>query len=236
VDAFDASIASLHIAVESARHLPGIRYFAADFNDVWFPPNTYDVVFFHQSAHHVERLEQLFMRLLRALKPDGIIYLDDYVGPSRFDWNDRLLAPQQAFFSALPPGIRRVDRIPFPIQADDPTEAIRSSAIEPALRIGFDIVARRPYGGTLLSILLPQLRSIGEALPYAIACERALLAAGVPSFYALLVATPKRGSRKIVSLMRYAFVRLRMRIRFEIDAARGRRPPRRSPRELSARK
>ena len=32
----------------------------------------------------------------------------------------------------------------------------------------------------MLSILLPHLRSIDEVLPYAIGCERALLAAGVP--------------------------------------------------------
>jgi len=215
VDAFDASVASLHIAVESARHIPGIRYFAADFNHVWFPPNTYDAVFFHQSAHHVERLERLFSRLLRALKPGGIVYLDEYVGPSRFDWNDSVIAPQQAFFSALPKELRRNERIPFPIQADDPTEAIRSSAIEAALRIGFDILARRPYGGTLLSILLPQLRSIEGALPYAIGCERALLAAGMPSFYAVIVARPKDGLRKFAAMIRYCLLRLRMRFASE---------------------
>lgn len=91
VDAFDASIASLHVAVEAARAIPGIRYFAADFNRVTFPPNAYDAVFFHQSAHHVERLEHLFMCLLPALKPGGIVYLDEYVGPSRTEWNDSVL-------------------------------------------------------------------------------------------------------------------------------------------------
>ena len=167
------------------------------------------------------------MRLLRALKPAGMLYLDEYVGPSRFDWNDSVLAPQQAFFSAIPEALRRVERIPFPIQADDPTEAIRSSAIEPAVRIGFDIAARRPYGGTLLSVVLPQLRSIDAALPYAIGCERALLAAGVPSFYAVIVAVPKRGLRKLVALVAYALANLRMHVSFEIDAVRDPRRPRR---------
>ncbi|HJT17329.1 MAG TPA: class I SAM-dependent methyltransferase [Thermoanaerobaculia bacterium] len=211
VDAFDASIASLHIAVEAARELPQIRYFAADFNHVSFPRRVYDVVFFHQSAHHVRRLERLFAQLLRALKPDGLIYFDEYVGPSRFEWNEERIAPQQAFFEAIPRHLRAVDRLAFPIQPDDPTEAIRSSSIEPALRIGFEVLARRPYGGTLLSLVLPQMRSIDEALPYCIGCERALLAAGVPSFYALLVALPK--PVRILAQLRYAFVRLKMRLR-----------------------
>ena len=223
VDAFDASLASLHIAREAARDLPGIRYFAADFNHCLLPGNTYDVVFLHQSAHHVRRLERLFMQILRALKPDGILYLDEYVGPSRFEWSAERLAPQQAFYGALPRETRRTDVLPFPIQQDDPTEAIRSSAIEPALEIGFDVAARRPYGGTLLSIVLPQLATLDEkTLPYFIGCERALLAAGMPSFYAVIVATPKRGVKKLTALMRYAAVRLRMRLSAEWSRVRAR--------------
>jgi len=223
VDAFDASVASLAIARDAARGIGGIRYFAADFNRCALPRDTYDVVFFHQSAHHVRRLERLFMQILRALKPNGIVYLDEYVGPSRFEWNAERIGPQQAFFSSLPREIRRTDRLPFPIQQDDPTEAIRSSAIEPALRIGFNTVARRPYGGTLLSIVLPQLKSADETLPYCIGCERALLAAGMPSYYAVIVATPKRRARKAAALMHYAAVRLWMRLNAEWDRVRARR-------------
>jgi len=223
VDGFDASVASLAIAREAARGIGGIRYFAADFNQCALPGNTYDAVFFHQSAHHVRRLERLFMQLLRGMKPDGIVYLDEYVGPSRFEWTAEQLAPQQAFYSALPPATRIGDELPFPIQQDDPTEAIRSSSIEPALGIGFDVAARRPYGGTLLSILLPQMRSIDVGLPYFIGCERALLAAGMPSYYAVIAACPKRGIRKAAALMHYAAVRLWMRLNAEWDRVRARR-------------
>lgn len=206
VDAFDASLTSLHLAQDAARaaSLEGIRYFAADFNLCSLPPETYDIVFFHQSAHHVSALEELFREVLLALKPDGLLYLDEYVGPSRFDWNAARLAAQQAFFSALPPGIRLIDSLPLPIQQDDPSEAVRSSDIESIIQIGFDVLARRPYGGTLLSIVLPHVRfeAIADALPYFIGCERALLAAGMPSFYALIVARPK--PRRWLSAARYA--------------------------------
>ena len=212
VDAFDASIASLAIAKQAATS-DRIRYFAADFNRCALPRDKYDAVFFHQSAHHVRRLEWLFNQIVGALKPGGIVYLDEYVGPSRFDWNAERIAPQQAFYRALPRELRTADALALPIQQDDPTEAIRSSSIEPALRIGFDIAARRPYGGTLLSIVLPQMKSTPDALPWCIACERALLAAGVPSFYAVIVARPKR--LRLAASMRYALARLRMRLNAE---------------------
>ncbi len=221
MDAFDASITSLHIAQKAAQDAglsDRIHYFAADFNRFALPRQAYDIVFFHQSAHHVARLERLFMQLLRALQAKGMIYLDEYIGPSRFEWNAQRLAPQQAFYTALPREIRVADQLPLPIQADDPTEAIRSSEIERSLRIGFDVQARRPYGGTLLSVVLPNIRldAVADAvLPYFVGCERALLAAGMPSYYAVVVARPKRGVRRVLALMRYAAVRFRHRLRDE---------------------
>ena len=219
VDAFDASLTSLYIA-RNAAHEAGlaerIRYFAADFGECVLPRRTYDLVFFHQSAHHIERLERFFARMLDSVKPDGLVYLDEYVGPSRFEWSDALLAQQQAVYSSLPAALRTGDRLRLPIQEDDPTEAVRSSQIEPQLKVGFDIVARRPYGGTLLAVVLPQLRldmvSDAELAPI-IARERELLAAGVPSFYAIIVAQPKRGIRGAIGRIRYAAARLRRWIR-----------------------
>ncbi len=142
IDAFDGSITSLHIACSAARQAglaDRIRYFAADFNRCALPRHAYDIVFFHQSAHHVTALEELFSQLLTALKPNGLLYLDEYVGPSRFDWNDSLLAAQRAFYECLPRAMRAADRLPLPIQQDDPSEAVRSGDIESRLKIGFEI-------------------------------------------------------------------------------------------------
>lgn len=199
IDAFDGSLVSLHLArtaADARGYGDRIRYFAADFNEPVLPRRRYDAVFFHQSAHHVWKLEKLYRAVLRALKPDGILYLDEYVGPSRDEWRDDLIAAQRAELAAIAPALRLRDDLPYPIQEDDPSEAIRSSAIEPQLRIGFDVVARRPYGGTLLSLVIPQLRveqlSRADVLRL-IDRERALLAGGMRSYYAVIVATPKRG-------------------------------------------
>jgi SAM-dependent methyltransferase len=228
IDGFDGSITSLHIAHSEAKRAgmaSRIRYYAADFNRCSLPERTYDIVFFHQSAHHVARLERLFGQLLRTLKDDGLLYLDEYVGPSRFEWSDQLLGPQQAFYQSLPPAMRVGDRLPLPIQQDDPSEAVRSSDIEPLLRVGFDVAARRPYGGTLLAVVLPYINFDAVApalLPLFIGCERALLAAGMPSFYAVIVARPKRGLRKLAALLRYAATRFGRRLNAEWAPVRAR--------------
>ena len=65
--------------------------------------DAYDVVFAHQSLHHVAKLEKLFRAVLRALRPDGLFYLDEYVGPSREQWNART-------FATLPRAVRTYPR------------------------------------------------------------------------------------------------------------------------------
>lgn len=213
IDAFDGSLASLHVARTTADKAglgSRIRYFAADFNEPALPRGKYDVVFFHQSAHHVAKLEKLFRATLLALKPDGLLYLDEYVGPSRFDWSDGLLAPHRAVYASIPQELRILDTLPYPIQADDPSEAFRSSEIQTQMLVGFDVVARRPYGGTLLSVLYPALRSgLSNAfMSRLIAEERRLLDAGIPSYYVVIVACPKRGLRKLVATANYSVAAL----------------------------
>jgi SAM-dependent methyltransferase len=224
VDAFDASVTSLHMARLEARKegfSNRIRYFAGDFNSYPLSHRQYDIVFFHQSAHHVLRLEWLFSQILDVLRPGGLLYLDEYIGPSRTDWNEHRIAPQREVFEAVPVALRSSEKLPLPIQPDDPTEALRSSEIEEKLRIGFDIAARRPYGGTLLSVILPNIKldRLDEVtLSLLIGFERALLAAGMQSFYAVIVACPRRGVRRLWGKTHYLAAEARRRF----NAVRGR--------------
>lgn len=227
MDAFDGSQVSIDIAraeAENAGLSERVRYFVADFNEPDLPSGAYDAVFFHQSAHHVAKLEKLFRSVLRALKPEGFLYLDEYVGPSRGDWNDAHLGSIRAIHHMLPRELRQRDDVPLPIQRDDPSEAIRSSEILPQIRIGFDIDAIRGYGGNILSVLFPLLRNpTDDAIEQLIAAERELLRAGAPPFYAVIVARPKRGVRALRARARYYF--LEAKLDREARAARsGQRP------------
>ena len=208
IDAFDGSTNSLRIAVETAKGegmASRIHYFAADFNATPLPRDKYDVVFIHQALHHVAALERLLREILFALEPGGILYLDEYIGPSRTDWNARLIAPHRRIFATIPAKSRRMEELPLPIQADDPSEAIRSSEILSRLRIGFDVREIRGYGGNYLSVLYPAVNfgEAPEALDAVIAEERKVLAAGAMPYYAVIIASPKQGRAQRLGSLRY---------------------------------
>ncbi len=224
VDAFDGSLASVEIARREAvraGHGDRIHYFIADFNRPALPRRQYDAVFFHQSLHHVSKLEKLLAAVSRSLKPGGLLYLDEYIGPSRFDWNDDLIAVHRKMFSSMVPReARRVESLSLPIQADDPSEAIRSSEIMPKVECGFDVVAIRPYGGSLLSVLYPWIdwtAAPDRLLQQLFDSERSLLESGtLPHYHALVVATPKRGLRGLTARADYFFRPKLRRLRWEL--------------------
>jgi SAM-dependent methyltransferase len=206
IDAFDGSIVSLREARKEAD-LAGlgdrIRYFAADFNHPTFPAATYDIVLFHQSAHHVAKLERLYRAILKTLKPGGMVYLDEYVGPSRHEWatKPKLLAEHRRVFESLPRELRAVDKLLPPVQLDDPSEAIRSSEIEPQLAIGFQILGRLGYGGGMLSVIMPNLRL--EKLDPATLDRLIEEDRKAEPYYVLIAATPKTGREATIARMRY---------------------------------
>ena len=221
--AFDGSQVSIDVARAEAQRAglsDRVTYYVADFNKPRLPVSTYDAVFFHQSAHHVAKLEKLFRAVLRALRPGGMLYLDEFVGPSRSDWNDERVGVLRAINALLPREVRLHGELPLPIQCDDPSEAIRSSEILEQLRLGFDIEYLRGYGGNILSVLFEAMRDPEDDLVDGlIAAERELLRAGEPPFHAVIVARPKGGVRKVFASVRY-FVEPKASLRNALGAVR----------------
>jgi SAM-dependent methyltransferase len=161
IDAFDLSPASLEDArKEAAREgITGVDYRLGNFDDPTLEPRRYDIVFFHASLHHVAELERLFRRLSLALKPGGTIYMDEYVGPSRFHWTQADLKLGQAVLDMLPPEAKLRSRLEFPIEENDPSEAVRSDEIPKFIREFFDVIEWRPYGGQLTDLVMPCVSS-----------------------------------------------------------------------------
>jgi SAM-dependent methyltransferase len=209
VDAFDASDESLRIAREAAAEAgmaEQIRYYNADFENVTLPRNTYDMVVFHQSLHHVSRMERLLRQVIRSLRPDGLLYVDEYVGPSRTYWNAATIGWHDALYQTLPREIRWWDTFPLPVQWDDLSEAVRSGEILSRLRIGFTIEHERGYGGNILAVLYPGLvpGQVSEQVEASlINAEQRLLSSGAPHYYAVVTARPKRGIRGAAAAVQY---------------------------------
>lgn len=154
-------------AVDRARTLardiqlaPTIYYSAADLNHLELPPNRYDFIYFFQSLHHIEALEHALAQCQRALRPSGLLLVNEFVGPSRFQWTDRQLELANAIIAVLPEELRR-DLLNGATKATverptvrhmvkhDPSEAARSGEIETLVKAHFDVEGEWNWGGTL---------------------------------------------------------------------------------------
>ena len=197
VTGIDISPESLRLASEKAAKegLEGIDYAIGDFNDLRLEPESFDIVFFHQALHHVRELEDCLDEIHRCLRPGGLFYLDEYVGPSRHEWKKSMLGRAERAYAKLPGPVRRRPHLQLPVDWRDPSEAIRSSEIVPALEARFDLVEKRDYGGNLLAVVYPHLtfepadrETVDRVLSTLIAEEEALLSEGAPSFNTVIVA------------------------------------------------
>ena len=180
-------------ALQEARRLgPNIRYINAD---AWsfLPGRKFDAIFFHQSLHHFDRLDELMTLVDNALT--GMLYIDEYIGPSRHEWNFSRLFGPNLVYRMLPRGTRRAKIVRAPINREDPTEAIRSSEIVGAIENHFTIDARHNYGGQLLSLLYPNMNRsaprFNDAIAHLIRAEEGTLDQSV---YTVMIASksPRR--------------------------------------------
>jgi SAM-dependent methyltransferase len=137
-----------------------------DAPDFTLPHSMYDVIFGLSSIHHVSQLENLFRQCATALKPGGLLFLDEYIGPNRFQSPPHVVELINKIRSALPQRYRRNlltndlsilgHYVPSSVEhfeRTDPSEAIRSADILTALKLYFDVVEMRPYGGAIQHML-----------------------------------------------------------------------------------
>jgi SAM-dependent methyltransferase len=197
ITGIDLSARAVELAADTAASegLGGIEYERGDFNNLDLEPDRFDIVFFHQAMHHVANLEGCIEQIQKSLKKDGLFYLDEYVGPSRDQWTDELVGAANAVFRALPKEFRTTRKVPYPVEEDDPSEAVRSADIVPLVEAGFEVIERRDYGGHLVSLIYPLLRwdSMDEAtrskvLDRLIEEDRSSLAAGARTYYTVIIA------------------------------------------------
>jgi SAM-dependent methyltransferase len=168
LDAHDVSPRSVEIAKAEAQRqgLSGrVTYHASNIDYISLAEDKYDVVFVGSAMHHFSRLEHVIAEIRRSLKTPGLIVINEFVGPSQFQWTDKQLQIINELLAILPHRLRydvttNTEKAPVArptiesMNAIDPSEAIRSAEIMSALSKEFDIVERVDYGGTLLHPLL----------------------------------------------------------------------------------
>jgi SAM-dependent methyltransferase len=138
-----------------------LQYAAADCEHLELENGRYDAAFFSHSLHHIDDVARMLGMLKRNLAASNLIYIDDYVGPSRDGWQnpavaDRELQPAREVWATLPDELKIMEVNP-PLDLSDPSEMIRSDAIMPAIESTFEVIHRAPYWGNLLFPLLTAL-------------------------------------------------------------------------------
>lgn len=162
----DISDAAARIAREKAEN-QGVSGFTVEVGDVnrLQIADKYDLITFSQSLHHISGLEHILGEVRRALKPQGLFFVSDYIGPTRMQWTDAQLKYMNDLLALMPEGLRaqinpdgsdaptpktKVKRIPLEtFERVDPSEAVRSADIDKVIRETFDVVEFYPMGGTI---------------------------------------------------------------------------------------
>jgi len=167
IDAYDLSEQRIRFAAEAAEKEGFgdiIHYHVGDIYTADISRNHYDIILLEQSLHHFSPVEALLVRLNTLLKQDGLVVVNEFVGPTRFQWTDRQLEAINGLLSTLPVKYRTLwnsdsvkRRISRPSKLSmilgDPSEAVESSNIMPMLHKVFNVLEVNAYGGTILHIL-----------------------------------------------------------------------------------
>lgn len=118
------------------------------------PHNTYDLVYWASSLHHMMDTRAALEWSHAVLKPGGVLVMHEFTGPTRWQWSDELLDCLRRFRSSLPPHLRpqnpKIKRMSVKeMIARDPSEAADSDMILPSLKQLFPDAEIRRLGGAI---------------------------------------------------------------------------------------
>jgi ubiquinone/menaquinone biosynthesis C-methylase UbiE len=168
ISGFDLSKQRIEKAkgVVVGEHLENILNFSiGDARTIRLKENYFDVYFGEQSVHHFSPLEKTFLRIKKYVKPDGLLLINEFVGPERFQWTDEQVKYSNQLLKSIPDShktywqsSRRKTKVYKPgrlrMILNDPSEAIESSRILHLLDKHFERLELRNYGGTILHLVM----------------------------------------------------------------------------------
>lgn len=131
------------------------------------PTRAYNLVYWNSSLHHMLDVDQAVRWSRNVLRDGGYFVMDDFVGPTRWQWSDHNLNMVARVRAALPERLLRDPRRsgqllprlvgrpdPAKLEAADPSEAADSDAILPAVTKYFPDAEIIFTGGCLYHLAL----------------------------------------------------------------------------------
>ena len=123
----------------------------------------FDMVFVQAAIHHFFEIEEMFKLFHRVLRPDGLLWYDEYVGPDHHMYDRHVMDLMNGINDCLAPRYRRDvvanegrvrDSVPEPslefMMQHDPSEGVHASRILPLTYQYFDVLQRQDYGGAVM--------------------------------------------------------------------------------------
>ena len=164
VEGVDASPERIQEAEDRrmAGRVPG-RFAVGDVNSLALEPERYDLIVSSHSFHHFLKLERIMKQVTKALRPRGLFILEEFVGPTQFQWTDAQIDITRSLLALIPEpyrmfrwyDVKAYEGRPTveDVVAASPFESIRSEEIVPLFERHFHVLHRRHLGGTIQHLL-----------------------------------------------------------------------------------
>lgn len=155
--------------ISKEKYLNNIKFEIHDANKIKLTENHYDIVYFRASLHHFKNIESLIRdKIKRTLKPNGLLIIDEFVGPSRLQFSKYQIRAINKALNLIPIIYRKRYKQKFyknkvygpgliRMILADPSECIDSQNILPSINKYFNTVYEVGYGGNILFFTLKDL-------------------------------------------------------------------------------
>ncbi len=155
--------------IAEEKQLNNIKFEIQDANNFSLPENHYNIVYFKASLHHFKNVEFLVgEQIKKTLKKDGLLIIDEFVGPSRFQFPKYQIKAINKAIQLIPKPYRKRYKLNLyknkiygsgliRMVIADPSECIESKKILPSIHKHYETVYEAGYGGNILKMALKDL-------------------------------------------------------------------------------
>lgn len=126
-----------------------INTISGDLNFIELPPSSYDFILCHGVLHHLINLEHVLYQINKSLKPNGLFLVYEYVGETRWQFNESRLEYLKRKF----PKIQFKQRPAWSIRG---FESVRSGELLELIQLQFGDTCERAisYGGVYFPFII----------------------------------------------------------------------------------
>jgi len=152
-----------------AKEINNISFLVEDIYKSNLPNDYFDIVFFHSSLHHFKNLKEFIpQKVISKLVKNGILIINEYVGPNRLQYSKNQLKPINKCISLIEDDYKTMFKSNLKKKKyygsglirmilSDPSECVDSESILPVIYEHFEILMEKPYGGSILMSALKDL-------------------------------------------------------------------------------